>query len=823
MPPTPATMNTALPPDPDCLHSATAPPQAAADRPGDDVGPYRLLRELGAGGMATVWLAERADGVLQRQVALKLPHRAGVPGLAQRMARERDILAALAHPHIARLYDAGTTATGRPWLAMELVSGVPIDQHARERRLAVPQRLRLFLQVAQAVAHAHAQLVVHLDLKPANILVTPEGAVRLLDFGVARLLAEGPQASHLTRSAVRLLSLAYAAPEQVAEQPVTVATDVYALGVVLYELLTGTHPYRHDGQSQAALEEAILTAPVPRASSRMARDRALARRLRGDIDAVLDKALQKDPAQRYASVESFAADLQRHLDGEPVLAQAPSRRYRALKFVQRNGPLVLVSGTVALSLLGGLGAALWQGQAARAQTARAEQVKGFIASIFKQATPREGTGGVVTAADLLGAAAERIEAELGDAPAVAAELGLIVGEGFSMLGEPMQGEAALRAAVARAEQLHGRQHPLSLRARAFLIESINLKDGAEAERLAAELLPDALAGLPASAEIAVEVLQEQSFQLAKRNQAEPSYAALKEAVAVGERHLGPLHRSTITALGLLSNTYGRFRARAEQLATATLALQRAEQALGASRPDVALTAVERWYGEALAANERPADAVPVLRRVLQDQRALDPDGTPRVRTALLQLGVALDEMGRQAESLPLLREALALEAAQNPHDSDDRVAYASRLVNALAAAQRADEALALDDRRAALQKKLPPVSDERALALDVRRARLLALRGDFAAAARATAAAEITGDARAQLRADARLVGVFSARMQNRPAEAATLARQLMADPQMDTLRLATRAAAATELGLAALELGDLPRADQALRPAGAL
>ncbi len=288
--------------------------------------------------MATVWLAERADGALQRQVALKLPHAGWTAGLAQRMARERDILAALEHPHIARLYDAGTTAAGRPWLAMERVEGVTLDEFCREQRLDVAARLRLFLQVADAVAYAHARLIVHRDLKPSNILVTARGEVKLLDFGVAKLLEDdAPAAANLTQQIGRAVTPDYASPEQVSGRPVTVASDVYSLGIVLYELLTGERPYRVERYSAAALEDAIMHADVAAASTRVAGDRKLARRLRGDLDTIVDKALRKDIAQRYPSVESMAADLRRHLEGEPVWAQPPSWRYRTGKFVRRHG------------------------------------------------------------------------------------------------------------------------------------------------------------------------------------------------------------------------------------------------------------------------------------------------------------------------------------------------------------------------------------------------------------------------------------------------------------------------------------------------------
>ncbi|MCE9658000.1 MAG: serine/threonine-protein kinase [Burkholderiales bacterium] len=788
----------------------------APDLPGDVVGPYRLMRELGAGGMATVWLAERNDGTMQRQVALKLPRAGWSRGLTRRMARERDILAALEHPRIARLYDAGSTAAGRPWLAMECVSGVPIDVYCRENALDVGERIRIFLQVADAVAHAHARLIAHRDLKPSNILVTAGGEVRLLDFGIAKLLEDEVAAdASLTQAIGRAVTPDYASPEQVSAGPVTVGTDVYSLGIVLYELLTGQRPYRLGRLSTAALEEAILAADVALASSRVQGDRALARQLRGDLDTVLAKALRKDPARRYASVDALAADLQRYLDGEPVLAQAQSRRYRFAKFVRRNRFPLAAAGAVVASLVVGLGVALWQASTARAEAARAERVKQFIASIFKQAKPREGVGGAVTAADLLSSAAQRIETELAADGRVAAELGVMVGDGFSALGEPERGEAPLRAALARAERVFGRRHPVTIHAKALLIESLKPQDLETSERLLAELVPDALAGLPATAEAAAFALLQRSFVLAKRNRAQESYADLRQAVAVGEQHLGARHAQTIEALGLLSNTYGRFGEAALQLETATDAMQRAEAAFGSSRPHVLLTAVERWYGEALRVNDRPADAVAILRRVLDDQRKLDAAETPRVRNAMLQLAVALDASGSLGEALPLFRQAAALEASQNPLDSDDRLGFGNHLANALTAARRVEEAIALDERMAAVRARLSDSLEGSALTAKTRRAQIHALRGEHEIAARLAAeAAERAGDARRSARAAAWIVAAFNARMQGRPADALALAQRAGADPQAPTFRLLVRAAAKAEEGSALLDLG---RYDQAV------
>ncbi len=343
--------------------------------PGALVGPYRLVRPIGEGGMGTVWIAVRDDGLVPRPVALKLPNQARhAAGLAERMARERAILASLEHPHIARLYDAGVAADGQPWLALELVDGRPIDAHVRAAGLDARARVRLWLQVAEAVAHAHGRLVVHRDLKPSNVLVTPDGQARLLDFGIAKLLGDGPETGPaLTEAGSRVLTPAYAAPEQLRGEPVGVAVDVYALGVLLFELLAEARPYRPADASRHALEEAILAGEPLRASAAAA-DPAARRALRGDLDAVLARALRKQPAERYPSAEAFAEDLRRWLAGRPVTAHPDRPGYRLRRFVGRHRLGVAAAAAVATSLAVGLGMVV-------AEKRRTDEVREFFASM----------------------------------------------------------------------------------------------------------------------------------------------------------------------------------------------------------------------------------------------------------------------------------------------------------------------------------------------------------------------------------------------------------------------------------------------------------
>jgi eukaryotic-like serine/threonine-protein kinase len=352
---------------------------AAQHSAGELIGPYRLLRELGAGGMGAVWLAERADGLMaQRHVALKLPFVAAGPfhgDLAARIAREREILATLDHPHIARLYDAGMAANGQPFLALEHVDGQRIDHYCAQHKLGIRARLGLFLQVARAVAHAHAQLIVHRDLKPSNLLVDAAGQVKLLDFGIARLLDDGVLPAHdLTQQGARVLTPDYAAPEQIDGQPVGTRSDVYSLGVLLFELLCGQRPYRLKRASRAALEDAILHADASRPSD-VATDAATRRALRGDLDTIVLKALKKPLAERYASVDALADDIERHVASRPVLARPDALGYRWRKFIVRNRFVVGAAAALLVTVLAGAGAASWQAREAGLQRDAALQAQ----------------------------------------------------------------------------------------------------------------------------------------------------------------------------------------------------------------------------------------------------------------------------------------------------------------------------------------------------------------------------------------------------------------------------------------------------------------
>ncbi|MCC7054289.1 MAG: serine/threonine protein kinase [Gemmatimonadaceae bacterium] len=339
------------------------------------IGPYKLLREIGRGGMGAVYLADRDDGEYRQQVALKLVKRGmDTDRIVARFRQERQLLAALDHPNIARLLDGGTTADGRPYVVMEHVDGTGIREYCERRSPSIDERLALFRTLCAAVQHAHQNLIVHRDIKAANVLVTAGGVPKLLDFGIARLLdATGAEGATATET-LHALTPEYASPEQLLGAPLSTSTDVYSLGVLLYELLTDQRPFATAGRSLAEITRLVRETEPPLPSIVVARrDATLARRLRGDLDTIVLMALHKDPARRYRSVEQLSEDVRRHLDRLPVVAQRDRASYRLMKFVRRNRVGVTAATLASLALLGGTTAALWQARIARTERARSDR------------------------------------------------------------------------------------------------------------------------------------------------------------------------------------------------------------------------------------------------------------------------------------------------------------------------------------------------------------------------------------------------------------------------------------------------------------------
>ena len=550
---------------------ATHPPTAVAnvaaqalaamrrEQPGDRIGPWQLTRLLAEGGMGAVWVAERADGVMKRTAALKLPRAEWIDhGLSERIARERAILARLQHPHIAVLYDAGLGAEGRPYLALEYVDGVPIDVYCKTRDLR--SVLQLFVQVIRAVAYAHGQLVIHRDLKPANVLVTPDGTPKLLDFGISKLIegdSTSVDATALTRLAGRPLTLAYAAPEQVLSLPITVAADVYALGVMLFELLTGSRLYR--AQEPRALEAELLRGDLRRPSD-VASNKQRAKALHGDLDAIIGMALKRAPEARYQSAAALADDLQRYLDGQPVAAQPDSRSYRLRKFISRNTLPVTAGSAVVVALVIGAGVALWQANVAREQATRATALNTFVLSLIRTADPNASVQTKAADVAMLNAIEERIDKEFNGSPDQLQQLRVTVGDAYRNRGEVQAARRVFQRAVDEAAPHIAADDLLLLTARVRASDTRLIVSTAASEQLdraiailrnksqrdtaAAELLLDALLnrnelqfnfGVPAHAlpERRFDIIQEAN-ELALRHFGEGSRQHLRVVPAYAE-------------------------------------------------------------------------------------------------------------------------------------------------------------------------------------------------------------------------------------------------------------------------------------------------
>lgn len=551
---------------------------------GRRLGTYRILRPLGRGGMGAVFLAERADGQFERRVAVKvLPWSAQGDTLRERFAAERRILAGLDHPRIAQLLDGGIAEDGSPYLVLEYVAGVPIDRYCRENGLGLRARLDLFLSVCDAVRYAHRNLVVHRDLKPANILVTDQGQVKLLDFGIAKLLdadsGEGRTAG------LNFLTPDYAAPEQLSGEPVTTATDVYALGVLLYRLLAGRVPLELSGQPLSSVVEAVCRTEPPRldaAAAAQASPPADPGRLRGDLASIVAQAIRKAPVERYDSVAALAADIRRYLDGLPVTAHADSTLYRVGKFLRRHRAGLAAAAAVFLAISTLAGAALWQAHERDLAARRAGAVRDFLVNLFEGADPASNQGEQITARQLFDQGVARVDRELANTPSVKADLLLTLATIAERLGNYEQGLQLAEESIRLRESLYGpasaatadalrRRGSLQVLAgapedgRASLERAVALhtrQEGASSEAVARDL--EALASLELERENPEAAAGHLERVIALRSAGEgddPRLAVARGQLALARRQQGQLEeagRLYREALPALRNDFGQF-------------------------------------------------------------------------------------------------------------------------------------------------------------------------------------------------------------------------------------------------------------------------
>jgi len=684
----------------DAFLEPPGPAQLWPEDLGQDRG-YRVLAEIGRGGSSVVFLAERTDGDFTRRVALKLlPHVPASPDAARRFRRERRILAGLVHPHIARLLDDGSTKDGAPYLVMELIAGEPLLVHGR--RLDLPDRLRLFLAICDAVAYAHRQLVVHRDLKPANILVTTDGQPKLLDFGISKLLADDPDEA-LTQEGRQPLTLRYASPEQLRGEAVTTSTDIYSLGVILYELLSDHSPY--DLPSDARAERVILqTKPVPpsvRLAASAAGDftrLAAARRLRGDLDAICLRALAKQSVERYPSVEQLAADVRRYLAGLPVEARQAQRFYRAVRLARRHW---LALATVAAFLGLVVAFAVVQRAQLRATTAqrdRAERLADLLVDLFKASDPTESAGHAPELKTLLARGADRVRRDESLDRETRAALLESVGRVYLNIGDLTAARTHLEQALALRRALSPRSANVAELLNELAVVDNNAGDVAAAEPLVREAIAirrehgerdtpkmanlynslailmdkkgrydeadaafrEAIAirrrRLPSDEQDYANALKNRSVALMKRRQFPAAEAGLREALAIMRRLHPQGHRDLVRALGslaMLKREQHQF-AESEQLYGA--AIESGRRLLGPRHPEVTL--LLNNYATLLWVRGRFADAETALREALASDRVALPAGHQQIDAEAANLGRVLSDVGRDAEARTLLSEAL---------------------------------------------------------------------------------------------------------------------------------------------------------------------
>ncbi|HTG33289.1 MAG TPA: tetratricopeptide repeat protein [Thermoanaerobaculia bacterium] len=717
---------------------------------GDRIGAYSIVSELGRGGMGTVYLAIRADAEFEGQVAIKLLHPVyATPEIEWRFQQEIQILANLNHPNIAKLYEVGRTEKGIPYIIMEPVDGLPITHFCIEHNLSIADRLKLFQKICGAVEYAHQNLVVHRDLKPSNILVTPDGEPKLLDFGIAKLLQSTDSPDPVTVTRLRFFTPDYASPEQVSGQKIATASDVYSLGVLLYELLTGSLPYSLKGHTEEEVRQ-IVCEQEPEIPSRTSiqkfqesaeirlsrgegrrkhQSRRLHRQLQGDLDKIIMMALRKEPSRRYRSVEQLAGDIDAHLKGFPVSAQRDSWKYRTIKFLRRHRLAATVTAAVFFLSLG-FGISMWfQQQKTARERDKFEQVSNLLVNLFEVADPAVARGKKVSLVELLKRGTLRIRSELRKQPEVQATLFEKLGTIYIQLALPKEAMELCNESRRIREHLFGRQHAEVGSALTCLGDAaLTQGDFSLAEQYLKKALQIAHGRTQRSQKDRVVALSNLAWAIHLQNRNSEAEALLKEALELDKKlperepavltnlaqvyddrgqygeaeklfrqaidlfqsKVGRDHPLTVEAmnyLGVVLDHAGKLD-EALRVYTQTLSLQR--QLYGEDHPKVA--GALNNIGLMLLDQENFALAEAYLRQAVEIHRRTDQTPTPSTAIALSNLGKALSKLGRLTEAEASIREALALFQESLPKDHLYIAFCLSDLAENLASQRRLPEA-----------------------------------------------------------------------------------------------------------------------------------
>lgn len=627
------------------------------------IGHWRLVELLGHGGMGNVFLAERADGQYEQFVAIKILRQGLQLGKSTHLfEQERQILANLDHPNIARLYDGGVLTDGRPWLAMQYVNGLSISSWVSEHDSSLIQRLELFQQVCNVVRFAHTNLIVHRDLKPDNILVTENGVVKILDFGIARLLDDVPSQKEnlLTQTVLRMFSLNYAAPEQITGEPITTATDVYALGLLFFELLTDTYPFDIEGKNQAQVEQVVRHNDPATPSTVASRWKS---ELRGDLDAIVLKALRKEPDQRYENAGQMADDIARYRSNLPVYARGDAFRYRAGKFYKRNreklfAAMAVLIGIIALVTYSTIRITTERNEA-QIQARRTGQISDFLISLFEASDPRQALGDTVTALELLERGSVNIRETLQNEPEIKASLLEVLGTVYQNMGQYEKAQSQFEEALNLRHKVIDAFHPDIARNLNEIASTLLYRGKRDRAR---EFLAEALkvhlhSNKPDYPDFA-STLNNLAFIYLQKNELDSAEIMLRRAIAIREKHMDDDPPKLATNLDGLAITLERKGEDKEAEKLYRKALEIRQKNLAANHPDVARS-LNNLAGFLVRQGDTE-NAEPLYRQALFIWRKVLGDEHPDVAKAINNLGSVLEKQGCIVDAEPLYRESLSI-------------------------------------------------------------------------------------------------------------------------------------------------------------------